>query len=256
MAHGIDAARTGMIQHERNIEVIANNIANMNTTGYKRLAVHFQDLLSTEQALDVLFEDGDISPSAGVALDSMTRIFEPGSLVPTGDPLMMAVSGDGLFQVRIDAETIGYTRDGTFAMGADGFIVSLDGYQLEPPIQIPAGASEVLVSTTGVVTVRSDEDGTRTEVGVVQLAAFSDPGQLESIGQNLFVPTEGSGEPLLLVLDGDTESAIFSGMVEASNVDLTTEMTNLIAAQRAYQFNLVAFQTADDMLRQLNDAMQ
>lgn len=256
MAHGIDAARTGMIQHERNIEVIANNIANMNTTGYKRLAVHFQDLLSTEQALDVLFEDGDISPSAGVALDSMTRIFEPGSLVPTGDPLTLAVSGDGLFQVRIDAETIGYTRDGTFALDGDGFIVSVDGYKLEPPIQIPAGTREVFVNTTGVVTGVSAEDGTLEEFGTVQLAAFSDPGQLESIGQNLFVPSEASGEPLQLVLDEGGEGSIFSGMVEASNVDLTTEMTNLIAAQRAYQFNLVAFQTADEMLKQLNDAMQ
>lgn len=254
MAHGMDAARTGMIQHERNIEVIANNIANMNTTGYKRLAVHFQDLLSTEQALDVLFEDGDVSPSSGVALDSTTRIFEPGALLRTGDPLTMAVSGRGLFQVRVDAETLAYTRDGTFGLDAERFIVSVDGYQLEPPIQIPEGTSEIFVSTTGVVSTRSSASGELEEVGTVQLAAFADPGQLESIGQNLFIASAASGAPLLLELDAESDGGILSGVVEASNVDLAAEMTNLIAAQRAYQFNLVAFQTADEMLQQLNEA--
>ena len=254
MSQGMEAARTGMLQHERNLEVIANNLANVNTVGYKRLAVHFRDLLSTQKALDVLFAGADRSPSAGVELDATPRIFDPGALLTSGDPLSMAIVGDGFFPVRLDATTVAYTRDGTFSRDVEGFLVTTDGYRLEPPTQILGAVAELYVTPEGVVRRRGLVDDALEDVGQLQLALFADQARLQSVGKNLFVATAESGEAQLADPGTGAAGHIVAGMLETSNVNMATELSNLIVAQRAYQFNLVAFQTANEMLQQLNEA--
>lgn len=256
MLEALDAARSGMIQHERNLEVIANNLANVNTVGYKRVAVHFQDLLSTEEALNVRFEGQAVAPATGVELDRTARIFAPGTLIPTDDPTAMAISGDGFFQVQLADGTNAYTRDGNFGWDAAGFLVTSDGNQVQPPIQRNGPAVEFNVRPNGVMVVRRTPTDALEEIGQIQVALFTDPAQLQSMGQNLFLSTAGSGAPQLVTPGESGAGQIMGRALESSNVDLATEMTNLIAAQRAYQFNLAAFQTADEMLRQLNAATQ
>ncbi len=254
MGHNLETARTGMIQHERNVEAIANNLANMNTVGYKRLAVHFQDLLSSQEALNVLFDDADLAPSSGVALDEMSRVMEQGALVPNRDPLSFAISGAGFFQIRVDETTVAYSRDGSFNLDGEGFLVTVDGFRLEPPIQILGKVVELAISREGLVSVRTEARGALDEIGQLELSLFTDPSQLQSAGLNLLLPSAESGEAQVVTPGADGAGEVVSGALEASNVNLAAEMTNLIAAQRAYQFNLVAFQTADEMLQQLNDA--
>ncbi len=256
MTEAIDAARSGMMQHERNIELIANNLANMNTVGYKRLAVHFQDLLSTQQALDVLFGGAPVAPSTGVELDSTTRIFASGTLVPSDDPTSMAIAGNGFFQVLRDGGDTAYTRDGSFGLDAEGYLVSSDGYRLQPPLRLDGPVVEFTVQPTGAVHVRRTAGGETEPLGQLTLALFTDPARLASAGQNLYVATEASGAAQVVAPGEAGAGLIRGGALEASNVDVATEMTNLIAAQRAYQFNLAAFQTADEMLGQLNAATQ
>ena len=256
MSQMIDAARSGMLQHERHVELIANNLANMNTPGYKRLAVHFSDLLTTEAALAVLADGEPVSTTSGVELDRTERIQEPGALVPSGDPLSMAIVGAGYFAVALADGTPAYTRDGSFSRDAEGFVTTPNGFRLQPPLQITGAVAELVIRSDGTVLVNRGGGSTAEEVGQLQLALFRDPGQLESAGQNVFLATLGSGAAQLATPGADGAGTVLTGVIESSNVDLATELTNLIAAQRAYQFNLVAFQTADEMAEQLNQATQ
>ena len=256
MPLAIEAARSGMLQHERNVELIANNLANMNTAGYKRLAAHFSDLQTTQAALDAVGDGTPVSTTSGVRLDRTERIQDPGALVPSGDPLAMAIVGAGYFEVALADGTPAYTRDGNFTRDAEGFLTTGDGFRLQPPLAISGSVVEVLVDPEGAVSVSRSAVGTVEEVGRIQLALFADPGQLESAGQNVFLATEGSGAAQLASPGVDGAGTVLTGVFESSNVDLSQELTNLIAAQRAYQFNLVAFQTADEMAQQLNQATQ
>ena len=168
----------------------------------------------------------------------------------------MAIVGNGYFPVALADGTPAFTRDGSFARDADGFVTTADGFRLQPPLAITGSVAEVVIGDDGVVLVNRSTDGTVEEVGRLQLALFEDPGQLESAGQNVFLATAGSGEAQLVAPGADGAGTIVTGVFEGSNVELSRELTNLIAAQRAYQFNLVAFQTADEMAQQLNQATQ
>jgi flagellar basal-body rod protein FlgG len=250
----LDAARAGLLAHEQQVNVIANNLANMNTTGYKRVAVHFQDLLTTEAALDVLFQGG-VAPTLGVRLDEIDRVFTPGALQTTGDPLDLAIGGDGFFSVRPDATSVAYTRDGSFRRDAAGFLMTSDGLLLEPPVQISGAAAEISVQRDGLVRVRRSDDSWE-DAGRVLVTVFAQPGRLRALGRNLYEATAAAGTPQVETPGNGRAGMLLSQTLEASNVDLATELTTLIAAQRAYQFNLVAYQTADQMLQQLNEATQ
>ena len=159
MSQMIDAARSGMLQHERHVELIANNLANMNTPGYKRLAVHFSDLLTTEAALAVLADGEPVSTTSGVELDRTERIQEPGALVPSGDPLSMAIVGAGYFAVALADGTPAYTRDGSFSRDAEGFVTTPNGFRLQPPLQITGAVAELVIRSDGTVLVNRGGGG-------------------------------------------------------------------------------------------------
>lgn len=256
MTLSIESARSGMLQHERNVELIANNLANMSTPGYKRLAPHFQDLLTTEAALDALFTAEEVSPAAGVSLDRTERVQAAGALIPSTDPFSMAIVGEGYFVVRLPDGSDAYTRDGTFNRDAEGFVTTSAGFRLQPPLQITGSVASLAVQANGSVLVHRSGADAGEEAGQLQLALFNDPSRLESAGQNVFLASEGSGAAQIETPGENGAGTVVNSMIESSNVDLATELTNLIAAQRAYQFNLVAFQTADEMAQQLNQATQ
>jgi flagellar basal-body rod protein FlgG len=273
MTWSLDAARSGIISQQRNLELIANNLANVNTTGYKSAQLHFQDVLDASEILEVLQggtpPDGELSASSGVTVSGVTRDLAQGALRPTGRQLDFAVVGTGYFRVRLDDETVAYTRDGVFALDGDNNLVTVSGYEVEPGLDLPIDFSAMEIGADGTVTVMrsyteaelaelpddAPTDGIRVEVGRVGLTRFVNPGGLESIGENLFQATAASQEPIDGFPGQDGMGEVYSGWLESSNVDIATEMTSLVMASRAYQLNVVAYQTLEEMLTEANQLL-
>ncbi len=251
----MDAARSGMIEHERNVERISNNIANANTPGYKRVAVSFNDVFDSQQVLD-LVEGLSVPPpvqtTSAVATGEELRNFEAGSLSPTGRALDLAIEGEGFFQVELPDGTTALTRVGSFYPDGEGRLVTANGYRLVPAITIEAGFSSVTVEATGSVTAISPETGERVELGVIELARVANPTGLESIGEGLYRTTASSGDAEAGTPGADSMGALRSGAIEDSNVELTEEMTNLTVAQRSFQMNAALYRYADQMYEQAN----
>lgn len=248
-------AATGMLAQQLNIDTISNNLANVSTNGFKKQRVDFQDLLylnlkpagtptSPETRVPVGIQVGE-----GVKPVDTKRIFTQGSIRNTGNPLDIMIEGnDSFFKVvRPDGEVV-YTRDGNFNRDADGNVVNADGYYLDPPVQIPVDASQVMIRPTGMVEVMLVGSNQPVQIGQLELTRFVNPAGLEALGHNLYRATVASGEPI----DGIPASlgfpAISQFQLELSNVDIVDEMVNLIIAQRAYEINSKAVQTADDMM--------
>jgi flagellar basal-body rod protein FlgG len=271
MSSSLDAARSGMLSHQRNIDLIANNLANVNTTGYKRALVHFQDLLDTAGILAALNgevpEGGVLYSSSGVSTTGVTRDFVQGTLRPTSLPLDFAIQGDGFFRIRLEDGSLAYTRSGAFAVDGLGRLVTFSGFLVEPPITFSEDIRDLRVGTDGTITavrpytaeelaaLGPDEprDGVRIELGRIELSRFVNPAGLESIGQSLYRATEESLEPIDGVPGEDGMGEVYNGFLEASNVDVGTEMTSLLLAARAYQLNLSAYRTIEQMLSAAND---
>jgi flagellar basal-body rod protein FlgG len=268
MTASLDAALSGMLEHQRNMELIANNLANVNTTAYKRVGVHFQDLLNTAELLAAtrgeLPAGETVETSAGVQSTGTSRSFAQGSLTPTGRTLDLAISGDGFFRVLMDDGSVAYTRDGTFSQGVDGRITTADGYTLEPAITLPSVYTDLKLDADGTIRVKRPltesevaalepgdaRDGIRETVGQVTLVRFPNASGLTSIGSNLFVESVESQAPIEGQPGVEGMGTVVSGWVEGSNVDIAEEMTNLTFANRAYQLNLTAYRTIEEMLRQ------
>ncbi len=266
----LDAARSGLLSQQRNLELIANNLANVNTTGYKAAQMHFQDVLDASEILDVLNgsapADGELSASSGVQVAGVSRDLAQGALRPTERQLDFAIVGTGYFRIRLDDGSTAYTRDGVFALDGDNNLVTLSGDRVEPGLDLPVDFSEMRIAADGTVTVvrpqtqaeldalpdDAPRDGIRVEVGRIGLTRFVNPGGLESIGENLFQVTAASQEPIDGFPGEDGMGEVHSGWLEASNVDIATEMTSLVLAQRAYQLNIVAYQTLEQMLTDAN----
>ena len=266
----LDAARSGITAQQRNLELIANNLANVNTTGYKSAQMHFQDVFDASEILDVLngnaVADGELTASSGVGVAGVTRDLAQGTLRPTDRQLDFAIVGTGYFRVRLDTGTLAYTRDGVFSLDGDNNLLTQSGQIVEPGLDLPIDFSAMRVSADGTVTVARPQtvaeldalapgdprDGIRVTVGRIGLSRFVNPGGLESIGDSLFQETEAS-QP---AIDGfpaeDGLGEVLSGWLEASNVDIATEMTSLVLASRAYQLNVAAFQTLEQMLTDAN----
>ncbi len=249
-------ASSGMAAQERNVEVISNNIANMRTTGYKRARAEFQDLLyqAYRQAGSTTSESGTMAPVAievgsGVRTAATPRIMSQGTVEPTEKELDLAVRGEGFFIVQMPDGRTGYTRDGTFERSADGQLVTVDGYPVQPNITIPGNASSVQISADGNVEVFLDKDTSPTQVGQLQLARFVNKAGLASAGNNLFVETASSGQALLGTPNADGMGDLLQGYLEASNVNSVTEIADLIAAQRAYEMNARVISGADEMMQ-------
>jgi flagellar basal-body rod protein FlgG len=258
MMQSLHTAATGMVAQRANLDVISNNLANVNTTGYKEAKAEFQDLIyQTHTAASVATSGSSASPvttqvGLGSKFSATTTNFTEGSLLSTGNPLDLAISGNGFFTVQMPDGTNAYTRDGSFKVDSSNILVTSDGYPLQPPITMPQGATSITVDAQGNV---SATDATNTVVTVsppVQLTTFPNPGALARSGQNLFLANAAAGAPQSGKAGDNGAGTLVSGYQEGSNVQVVTEMVNMISAQRAYEINSKAIQTSDEMLQTVN----
>jgi len=251
----LQIAASGMMAQQRNTEVVANNLANMNTTGYQRRRTEFSDLIYqvSERKGSVSSRPGKSVPGGvesgqGVRMASIYRVSEQGSLSSTSNPFDLAIQGKGYFQVLLPNGDTAYTRDGTFQLNATGQMVTHDGFTLQPGISVPAGAIDVTINSSGEVLVVEKIGEEATNVGTLQIASFPNQGGLEALGDNLFRETKASG-PAAVSNPGSTGyGSLLQGFIESSNVDPISEVAALIAAQRAYDMNSKVIQTADKMM--------
>lgn len=247
-------AATGMDAQQTNLEVIANNISNINTTGYKRARAEFADLLyQTERTQGVpnranqaIVPEG-ANIGLGVQTAAVRNLHIQGSLAQTENQLDLALVGRGWFQIEAPDGTIQYTRAGAFNTNAEGQLVTIDGYAVSPGVTIPADASEVVVSRTGQISARIGADTELTEIGQLTLANFVNEAGLKPLGDNLFGETAASGEAIIAAPEDPGFAYIKQGYLESSNVDSVKEITDMISAQRAYEMNSKVIQTADEM---------
>ncbi|MEM1102626.1 MAG: flagellar basal-body rod protein FlgG [Pseudomonadota bacterium] len=250
----LSIAATGMLAQQLNVEVISNNIANMNTTGFKRQRAEFQDLLyqnierigATSSSTGTVVPNG-IQIGVGVKAGSVYRITDQGNMNPTGNAFDVAVDGEGYFRVQLPSGEDAYTRAGNFAVDAAGQLVTAEGYLVQPGIVIPQEARDVTINEEGQVEVTLPNQAAPSQVGQLELATFFNEAGLEAVGQNMLLETAASG-PATLGTPGSTGfGAILQGFVETSNVDAVQEITALIAAQRAYEMNAKVITTSDEM---------
>jgi len=262
MIRALMTAATGMYAQALMVDVIANNLANVNTTGFKRSKVEFQDLLyeilkpkgsSTTLGTEI---PAEIQIGHGTHPVAVEKVFSQGTLTPTENPLDIAIQGNGFFQILRPDGTLAYTRDGTFKLSADGYLVTSDGFRLQPEISIPADATQISISSDGTVSVILVGESEPQTVGQIELAKFTNPAALESIGKNLYLPTVNSGEPIVGTPGTEGFGTLMQGYLELSNVDVVEEMVNLIIAQRAYEINSKAIKTAEQMLSVTNNLVR
>ncbi|MCH4142793.1 MAG: flagellar basal-body rod protein FlgG [Acetobacter peroxydans] len=258
MMRSLDIAGTGMQAQTTNVDTIANNIANMTTTGYKRRRAEFQDLIYQDlrRAGTMSSDTGDLVPAGaqlglGVRTAGIYRINEQGTLDQTGNSLDLAIEGRGYFRVTLPSGEYAYTRDGTFSLSQDGTIVSADGYPLSPNISLPNNAENITVDQSGQVQYTISGQTTAQVAGQIQLATFQNENGLAAMGQNLFTETTSSGTANLGTPQSVGYGSLRQGFVEESSVNVVTEITNLITAQRAYEMNSKVITAADQMLQTL-----
>ncbi len=228
-------ARSGMLARFMDLDVVANNLANVNSIGYKRTRANFQELLTA-------------GGKSGVGIRATQRLMDQGSLRPSRNPLDLAIQGEGFFAVRLEDGGTAYTRDGQFRLDADGQIVTADGYRLVWTGSVPADALEIHVNPDGGVMVRQGD--TWSQVGEIQLTRFANPSGLQGQGQNLWLETEISGSPQSGAPASAGLGLIVGNALEASNVNLAQEMTHMISLQRAFEMSLRTFEFTDQMLSQ------
>lgn len=252
-------AATGMAAQQLNVEVISNNIANMNTVGFKRQRAEFQDLLyqTLERAGSQSSDQGTVVPTglqvgAGVKAGSIYRITEQGSMTQTGNKLDVAIQGRGYLQVLMPTGELAYTRAGNLSLNDQGQLVTAEGYQIQPAIVIPPDATDVSISKSGQIQIAQAGQTSPSVVGTLELATFVNEGGLEAIGDNLYLESGASGAPNLSVPGVDGTGVLLQGYTEASNVDAVSEVTALIVAQRAYEMNSKVITAADQMLSTAN----
>jgi flagellar basal-body rod protein FlgG len=246
-------AATGMEAQQQNLDVVSNNVANVNTTAFKKSRANFHDLLyQTLRAPGQNTTTGTVVPGgiqvgSGAKLQSVDKMFTTGAIRMTGNDSDMMIMGDGFFRVQMDDGTTAFTRDGNFKWDNNGRLVTSDGFPVLEEIVKPAGATELVVGMDGVVTV--NVNGEKQEVGQIQLANFINPTGLMARGRNLYTVTEASGEALVGVANQNGVGAIYHNQLEASNVNIVEEMVNMISGQRAYEMNSKVIQTGDQMLQ-------
>lgn len=261
MLRALYTAATGARSQQVNIDVISNNVANVNTTGYKKVRAEFQDLISqTMRSPGSLGDQGTTLPvgiqvGLGTRMAATQRIFLPGSNYETGNPLDIWIEGDGFFQVQLDNGQFAYTRDGSFKRDANGQMVNSDGYIVQPSITIPNDAAEVVIAKNGTISVRQAGTTALNNVGQLTMVKFANPAGLVSIGHNLYQDTPASGDPIQGV-PGQGEFAatnITQGFLEGSNVQIVEELINLITAQRAFEANSNVIKASDEVLQKVNN---
>jgi flagellar basal-body rod protein FlgG len=259
MLRSLFIAATGMEAQKLNIDVISNNLANVNTAGFKKSRADFQDLLyQTIRTPGSTSAEGSQVPSGiqigmGVKPVAVQKIFVQGDFVQTGNNLDLVIEGDGFFQILMPDGTTAYSRSGAFKLDSEGRIVNSDGYPLEPGITIPSTTSTISIGTDGKVSVSQSGSTTQTQVGQIELARFINPGGLNALGKNLFQPSASSGDPSTGNPGTGGLGTISQGYIEMSNVNVVEEMVNMIVSQRAYEINSKAVQASDQMLQVANN---
>jgi flagellar basal-body rod protein FlgG len=255
------SAASGMYAQQVNIEVISNNIANINTTGFKKNRAEFKDLIYQEVAANPQYSEtpGVIEKSAeriqignGVQTGTAQKVFSQGTPEETTNPLDLAIQGEGFFQIRKPDGNYAYTRDGSFKISGDGSIVTSGGYVLDPGFTLNEDVSSISISKDGVIQVE-DHSGDTYELGQIELAKFINPAGLKAIGDNLFVETPTSGIPLVGTPASSGYGEIAQGFLETSNVDIVEEMVSMITAQRAYETNSKTIKTVEEMMQLANN---
>jgi len=251
----LQIAASGMLAQERRTETVANNLANMNTTGFQRRRVEFNDLIyknlqrpATPASRAGESVPGGVHSGLGVNVGSIYRVTEQGSLKTTGNPLDLAIEGAGYFQIQLPNGTPAFSRDGSFQLSPDGSIVTHDGFPIQPNITVPANAQHITVNANGTVLATLPGQVTPANIGVIQTVLFPNEGGLKAIGNNLLTQTTQSGAPVVATAGDGGAGAILEGVIETSNVNPIEEITNLIRAQRAYDMNSKVMKTADQMM--------
>ena len=259
MMRSLYTAATGMDAQQTKMDTIANNLANANTTGFKKSRADFEDLLSeTIRSPQEAGPNGGAAPAPvqvglGVKTAATTRSFSQGDFVQTGNPMDLAIEGTGFFRVTRPNGELGYTRAGNFRIDSEGRLVTQRGELLEPRITVPPNATEVNVSPDGTFTAKVPGETRPVELGQLELVSFVNPAGLEALGGNLYVETTASGAPTLNRPGDNGTGSLTQGFLESSNVKAVEEMVAMISTQRSYELNSKVIQTADQMLQRLTN---
>ncbi len=262
MMQSLGVVRTGLEGEQTKMDVISNNLANINTTGFKKMRPVFSDLLYesptqvggfTSQATN--FPSG-LQQGTGANVIATEPVVTQGSLEQTGNALDLAINGQGYFQVLQPSGQVAYTRDGSFQMSSQGQVVTAKGYQLQPSITIPRNAQNITIGTDGTVSVQIQNQPNPSQVGVIQLANFVNPSGLQNMGDNLATQTQASGAPITGQPSQNGLGTVAQGYLEGSNVSVVDEMIDMIATQRAYELNTQAAKNVDQMLSYLTQMVQ
>jgi flagellar basal-body rod protein FlgG len=247
-------AATGLTAQQRYVEIIANNLANVNTTGFKKTRPEFQDLLyETFRPAGGVRRDGveplnEVQVGSGTELVATTKLFSQGDLTQTNNPLDIGINGEGFFVVRKPDNSYAYTRDGSFQLDRNSQMVTSQGYYLDPGFNVPDDALQIQVTRDGVVSAIIDGSMEEQSLGQIELARFINPAGLRAVGDNLFSETQASGQPIYEQPGVNNTGELIQNHLENANVDIVEEMVNMITAQRAYEINSKSVQTANDIL--------
>jgi flagellar basal-body rod protein FlgG len=255
MSSALWVAKTGLDAQQTRISVISNNLANVNTAGFKQSRGVFEDLMyqnvrqvGGQSTQNTQLPTG-LMLGSGVSLVATEKVFTQGNISQTGNPLDMAIQGRGFFQVQMPDGSVAYTRDGSFHLDSQGQVVTSNGYPLSPAITVPSGATSITIGNDGTVSAQLQGSPSPTQIGTVQLADFVNPAGLEPRGENLYLESASSGAPQTGTPGLTGLGSISQGSVETSNVNVVEELVNMIEAQRAYEMNSKAISTIDQMLR-------
>ncbi len=258
MIRSLWTGTTGMNAQQLNLDVIANNLANVSTTGFKKSRADFQDLMyqimkvpGSQTSADTESPSG-IQVGLGVRPAAVQKLFTQGDLIQTGNELDVAIEGAGFYQVELPNGETAFTRAGAFKRDGDGRMTTSDGYPISPGITIPDGSRQITISETGVVSAIIGDETTSTEIGEFETVTFTNDGGLLAVGRNLFRDTEASGTPQTGIPGDDGYGLLLQTFIEGSNVNIVEEMASMITTQRAYEINSKTIQTSDEMMQTTN----
>jgi flagellar basal-body rod protein FlgG len=248
----LNIARSGLMAQQTNMDIVANNIANLNTVGFKNNRAEFNELLNDQ--VQELLTGSNRAPgqAAGTLLSANQRLFDQGQVQPSENEWDMAIAGEGFFQVQMPDGAIAYTRDGTFRLDGDGRLVTSRGNLLSPTFTLPPDAEETLVNPDGTVMVRRRGEAEPQSIGMITLARFANPAGLENIGDSLYRSTDASGAAQVNQPGTNGTGQLVGHALESSNVDLSKQIVDLISVQRAYTLMARAMETSDEMLGLVN----
>jgi flagellar basal-body rod protein FlgG len=259
MNRALRTAATGMFAQQLNVDLIAHNLANVNTTGFKKSRPEFQDLMyqtlksSSESTNTNIQEPVEIQVGNGTMPVATLKSFNQGDLAPTNNPMDIAVQGEGFLQIRRPDGSVAYTRDGALKVSGEGTIVTSQGYLMEPGLSLPSNVSSIAFSRDGIIDATVVGESAPSKIGQLELAKFVNPAGLRPIGNNLFIETPASGKPILGSAGSQGFGEVVQGSLESSNVDVVEEMVSMIVAQRAYEINSKTIKTVEDMLTLANN---